>query len=167
MRTIDLTQGKVALVDDADYEFLNQWKWHAGTQGSLYTFYAIRQLSVAGGKQRHELMHRLILGLKPSDKRQCDHRDRNGLNNQRSNLRACTRTQNQQSSRKRTGSTSRYKGVCWDSNGGKWRSQVYVKKRQIHLGCFVSETDAARAYDAAALRYYGSFAITNEMLRLL
>lgn len=164
MKTISLTQGKVAIVDDADYEWLNQWKW--STQQGRHTFYAVRGVWLAKNKWRIERMHRLILGLQPDDKRQCDHRDGNGLNNQWSNLRVCTRTQNIRSQKNKVG-TSKYKGVCWDRRDRKWYSQIRVNKKQIYLGLFNSEIDAAQAYDRAASEYFGEFALTNGMLGLL
>lgn len=164
MRTIPLTQGKVALVDDADYNWLNNRGWCANPD--RYTFYATRKIAVAKYKQRTERMHRLILGLLPSDGRQCDHRDGNGLNNQRSNLRVCSSQQNSQSQRKRAG-TSKYKGVSWNRRARKWYSQIVVNRNLIHLGRFDSEADAAAAYDSAASKHFGQFALTNEMMSLL
>lgn len=165
MKRILLTQGRVALVDDADYDWLNQKRWYA--HQSRHTFYATRHVRVAKNKKTSEQMHRLILGLQPSDNQECDHRDGNGLNNQRVNLRICSVSQNSQSSRKREGCTSKYKGVHWDRRDRKWISQTKMKEKRIRLGCFDSEVDAARAYDAAALKHYGEFAQTNEMLGLL
>lgn len=111
-------------------------------------------------------MHRLILGLQLGDKRECDHRDGNGLNNQRSNLRVCTRAQNNRSGRKLRGGTSKYKGVCWHRHRHKWMSYIRLNGKQTFLGYFNLEADAARTYDVAALKYFGEFALTNKMLGL-
>lgn len=164
MKQIQLTQGKIALVDDEDYDWLSQRKWQA--QRGRHTFYAKRG---TGGRynRKTELMHRLIFGLQPGDKRQCDHRDKNGLNNQRSNLRRCTNQQNSQSQRKRNIGSSKYKGVCWDCNRLKWHSSIYLRGKHIYLGRFHLEIDAARAYDVAAAKHHGKFALTNKMLGLL
>lgn len=163
MKKIQLTQGKVALVDDMDYAWLNRRKWYAKQYRCIY--YA--QRSIGGRRNRKlELMHRVILELHAGDKRQCDHRDGDGLNNRRTNLRICTGMQNIQSSRKRTTGTSKYKGVHWFRRDGKWYSKIQIRGKQRHLGGFESEIDAAKAYDKAALICFGDFALTNERLRL-
>ena len=162
MKQIILTQNQVALVDDTDYEWLNQWKWHANkTRGRHKSFYAKRWASTGTGR---EAMHRLILGLQPGDKRQCDHIDGDGLNNRRSNLRVCTAQQNQQCKRNLYEGTSEYKGVCWDRWRRKWVADIQVNYKHIRLGSFDSESDAARCYDRAALKYFGEFALTNERM---
>jgi len=163
MKTIPLTQGKFALVDDADYEWINQLCWHALQPGSRRTFYATRTVRMGKGKRKREWMHRLILGLQPNDKRQCDHIDGNGLNNVRSNLRPCTNQQNHQSQRKWKAGTSKYKGVWWRSDVHKWQSYIRVNLKLIYLGYFDSEADAATAYNEAALKHFGEFALLNTI----
>lgn len=164
MKKIVLTQGKIALVDDADYDWLNQWKWIASKPARSRTYYVYHSVLIARAKRyTTEWMHRLILGLQMGDKQQCDHIDHNGLNNQRSNLRVCTKTQNMQSSRKRKRRTSKYKGVCWHRHNRKWYSRICVKKKEIHLGFFDSEIDAAAAYNVAALKHFGDFALLNTL----
>lgn len=165
MKQIQLTQEKVALVDDVDYDVLGQYKWH--TLQRRHIFYAGRSVTIAKNKRRLERMHRVILGLQPNDKREIDHVDGNGLNNQRENLRRCTVTQNHQSQRKRKVGTSRYKGVRWYPRDCKWYSHIRVNGKGIHIGSFNLETDAARAYDSAAIKNFGDFALTNETLGLL
>ncbi len=165
MRKIPLTKGLVTLVDNDDYEWLRQWKWYAHRMGSRHTFYARSNIRITKGKQRRTSlsMHRLILGLQPGDKRQCDHRDRNGLNNVLSNLRISTVMQNQQHQKKQTKGTSKYKGVYWHSRDRKWLSRIQVNKKRIHLGLFDSEIDAAYAYDLAAIKNFGDFALINKI----
>jgi hypothetical protein len=157
MKTIPLTQGKVALVDDADFGYLNQWSWQAqkcvNKCGEIW--YAYRS-DHSSGKKHCILMHRELI-----DCPIVDHRDLDGLNNQRSNLRPCTKSQNAANSRKQLGSVSRYKGVHWDRDNEKWRTQILVNRQKHHLGRFDDETIAGLVYDIAALAYFGEFAKTN------
>jgi hypothetical protein len=92
---------------------------------------------------------------------QVDHEDGNGLNNQRSNLRIASPTQNQGNARRRKDNTSGYKGVSWYRRTNKWKAHIRVDKKLRHLGYFIDLTDAARAYDAAALEHFGEFAHLN------
>jgi hypothetical protein len=140
MKKIQLTQGKFAIVDDADYEWLNQWKWYACADCN--TYYAVRA-AYKDGKQTTVQMHRQILSLKPSDPRQCDHRDGNGLNNRRKNLRIATHAQNQHNQKPQKGGTSIYKGVSWHRHTAKWCARIGVNGQAICLGYFDSEIEAA------------------------
>jgi len=159
MKKIPLTQNKVALVDDADYERLNKHKWYALKVGN--TFYAARMSSRVGGKQSLILMHREILGLKFGDTRQGDHRNHNGLANWRDNLRTCTNTQNHYNKRPQIGCSSEYKGVSWHKPSNKWQSRIGVDGKYKHLGLFTSEIEAAKVYDKAARNLHEQFAYTN------
>jgi len=152
LRRIKLTQGKFALVDDEDFEWLSQWKWYA--QKSCNIFYAKTHI-YKNDKRTTIGMHSLLLNAK-----QIDHKDGNGLNNQKENLRACTHSQNQMNMRP-IGGSSKYKGVCWYKRYKKWRSQIRVNGKKIHLGYFDSEEDAAGAYDDAAKIIFGEFARFN------
>ena len=159
MKEILLTQDQVALVDDEDYYWLNQYKWNADWQPDARSYYASR--STEG---RHFYMARNIMNC-PKD-RQVDHIDHNTLNNQRSNLRICTIDQNQQNRRITGNGTSRYKGVFWAKDRQKWRAgiglrDVFGQKFHISLGQFDLEEDAALAYDDAAIEHFGEFAYLN------
>ena len=160
MKQIPLTQGKVALVDDADYEWLNQWKWCA--MKGHNTWYAARYSSPVNRKQRTIFMHREILGLKFGDPRQTDHRNHNGLANWRDNLRICNGTQNQYNRNPQKNHSSEYKGVSWHKRRHKWRARIFFDNHNIHLGYYASEVEAAKAYDKAAIEFFGEFALINK-----
>jgi hypothetical protein len=150
--------GRVALVDDQDFELVSQYRWHIceanrpGYDGGPYAVTNIRQSP--GAIPGALFMHTLITGW-----RRVDHRNHDGLDNQRANLRPTTDSQNMANSRPRGNGTSRYKGVCWE--GRRWRAGIKVNGRRRHLGCFVTEEAAARAYDAAALATWGEYAWLN------
>lgn len=154
MKEILLTQGKVAIVDDEDYEWLNQWKWQLrkhGPTGSTKKLYA--------GRTKHGiLMHRIIVNALAN--LEVDHRDGNGLNNQKYNLRICTHEQNMWN-RRPVGGISQYIGVTWHIQRHKWQTRIRINGKQTHLGLFANELEAARAYDEAARRLHGQFARLN------
>ena len=160
MRVIPLTQGKCGIVDDEDFGWVSQWKWYV--QKNRNTFYAMRKTN-KDGKRATILMHREI--VKPPKNMKTDHRDYDGLNNQRCNLRLATSLQNVHNRRKQTGllrpGTSKYKGVCRDFYKHKWLTRITVEGRRFHLGRFDNEEDAARIYDAAAQKFFGEFAKIN------
>ncbi len=159
MKKIPLTQGKYALVDDADYEWLNIFKWYAYQDRN--TWYARRSSNRHAGSPVSILIHREILGLELGDKQQCDHRDHNGLNNQRSNLRICSNAENQHNQKLRLGKTSVFKGVCWHKRERKWTARIRHENKRINLGIFNSESEAARAYDQKAKELFGEYAKPN------
>ena len=104
-------------------------------------------------------MHRVILKAKKGQ--YVDHRDRDGLNNQRYNIRICTNTQNLQNSKKQKGTTSKYKGVYLFSKNKKWVSSITVNGKAYYLGCFKIEKEAAIAYNKAAKKHFKEFARLN------
>lgn len=157
MKTISLTQGQVALVDDEDFEELNNFTWHAHRRKG-YTFYAVRW--VAGGQGSRIKMHQQILRMP-----YVDHKDGDGLNNQRSNLRGCNHSQNLMNQRAQAGRSSQYKGVYHyrTNRAHPWAAYITVNKRRIYLGYHSTEKDAARAYNAKAVELFGEFARLNEV----
>ena len=162
MKEIPLSQGMVALVDDEDFEWLNKFNWYAcKCRGK---FYARRktQTSRAGGRKRKSTtfyMHREIIKTALD----IDHWDGNGLNNQRQNLRPCTESQNQMNRRNNGNSTSGYKGVSWHTRTGKRRATIRIGVKQAELGFYQSKEEAAIAYNEAAARYFGEFALANKL----
>lgn len=158
MKKIPLTQGKFALVDDVDYDWLNQWKWCAYKDKN--TYYA-RRSSTINGKQVTVMMHREILNLKHRNGKQTDHIDGNGLNNQRFNLRVCNNQQNCFNKSPRKKSSSRFKGVVWGKSIKKWHARITFNGNLIHIGYYQNDVEAARAYDGMAKRYFKKFAKLN------
>lgn len=158
MKTIPLTQGKVALVDDEDFKWLSQWKWQLKTDRSGNQ-YASRMQSGPNGVRKLVLMH--IVVKPPPEGMINDHRDGNGINNQKQNLRAATRSQNcmNRRSRKQHG----FKGIAFQKNLKKWTASVRTKGKYYHLGVFGTAREAAEAYNAKAVELFGSFANLNSL----
>lgn len=149
MKTIPLTQGKIALVDDEDYERVSAFKWYA--HKNYRTFYALRHTPWKDGARQVIRMHSFIMGIPYVDHVNCD-----GLDNRKKNLRSADSRQSSQNRRKELNSCSRFKGVSWDKK--HWRARI---KGTISLGNFDSEEAAARAYDEAAKKLFGEFARLN------
>ena len=145
MKKIALTQNQVALVDDEYYERLDRHKWCANKKGN--TFYAVRGSSRINGKQHTIFMHHEIIG-KPPKGFINDHRDGDGLNNRRNNLRHVTKRQNAQNQQNRKQS-SQYPGVFWDKKDKKWKTQIWINGKRKRFGGFVSELEASEAYKQA------------------
>jgi hypothetical protein len=158
MRAIPLTRGMIAMVDDSDYEWLNQWKWFAQMcDGRLY---AAR--SVWDGKIKKKTMiymHRFILNSPKGIK--VDHEDRDTMNCSRANLRLADDSQNSMNQKRSKKSTSGFKGVCWHRRMNKWMARIHSYHKQIVIGYFDNASDAAKAYNDAAIKYHGEFAVLN------
>ncbi len=160
MKTITLTQGLIAFVDDEDYKELTVHKWRVIWQPRQQAFSAVR----ADGRQIIR-MHRQIMEAQPGQ--DVDHINHNTLDNRRENLRICTHAENMRNMRNQRlrNGTSIYKGVSWYKQSCKWRAKITMKGHQYHLGHFTNEYDAALAYDTAARKMFGEFALTNFSYR--
>ena len=148
MKEIQLTRGKVAIVDDEDFEFLNAFKWYA--ERGRYTFYATHHVRQLGEQPKVERMHCAVLSRKLgralTKGEQSDHDNGNGLDNRRPNLFSATHSQNQRNRwRRKANSTSRYLGVSWHERSGKWMAQICVSWQSVYLGVHCTEFEAAMA----------------------
>jgi hypothetical protein len=164
LKSIALTKGYHALVDDDDFDKVNQFKWSAYEDpkgdGTLYNVYARRNIKPEHGNRTKQFLHRFILGVvDPTVK--VDHTDRDGLNCGKENLRIATVSQNQGNRIKSVGTSSQYKGVSWVGHIHKWRARIKVNNTLIHLGCSNSEIKCALMYDEAAVKHFGEFALCN------
>lgn len=143
--------GNYALVDDADFDKISKYNWTAWRHRN--TIYA-----VSGNDSKK--MHRFILGL-VDPKIKADHIDRNGLNNQRVNLRACQNKQNIRNSKIQSNNNTGFKGVGLHKQTGKYRSRIKVDGVQIHLGLYCTAKEAAIAYNESAIKHFGEYANIN------
>lgn len=158
MKQIPLTKGYVALVDDADYEWLSKSKWYV--QVGVRGIYALRSIWT-GSKHTTRLMHREILGI--TDRAvEVDHIDHDGLNNQRTNLRACSTSQNQGNARRKSTNKSGIKGVSWYRRDSVWQASINIGGKKKYLGLFPTKEAAGEAYEAAARKSFGEFAYADK-----
>lgn len=153
MKQIPLTQGKFALVDDADFGELTKFKW-------AYCRYAYRR-EYRNGKGKTLYMHRVILNT--PEGMDTDHINRDKLDNRRANLRICTHSQNEANTDLRRNNTSGFKGVSFHRQTKKWEAKIMCNRQKVHLGLFNNIVLAALAYNAAAKKYHGGFALLNKV----
>lgn len=161
MKLIPITKGKFAMVDDDMFDRLSAFKWFAQHSGN--TWYACRHPPMIMGKRIGLIhMHRVVLE-KHRRRGKVDHRDRNGLNNQRSNLRPATNLGN--AANKAPGVTNKtgYKGVFFFKSRNKYSANIQSKNGDAFLGYYDSPVDAAKAYNEAAKAAYGEFAYLNPV----
>ena len=157
-KQIQLSQGKYAIVDDEDFEYLNQWKWCINTHG-----YAVRTQNIRINPSKRIAriikMHQVI--MPPSESRQIDHINNNKLDNRKCNLRECTIQENQRNKSKPKNNTSGFKGV--EKRKNRYRAALRVDGVRIYFGTFDCPIKAAKAYNEAAIKYFGKFANLNEI----
>lgn len=153
MKVIELTKGFAAIVDDEDFERLAQYRWCALI--ARYTVYAVRN----GGKLGFIYMHRFLIDA-PSGM-EVDHKNGNGIDNRRSNLRLVTKAQNQHNSRLKRHNKLRVKGVTFIKKTGKYHAKVRANKKTVFSGYFDTVEAAKAARDKAAEQYHGEFARLN------
>jgi len=156
MKKIKLANDKgIALVDDEDYEMLNQYKWHLDPFNYALTDFYI------DNKKTTKYMHLFIINS--SEGFEIDHIDNDGLNNRKGNLRIVTHQQNMMNKRKIKLKTSKYKGVHLHTQNNKWQATIMLNRKSIYIGLFESEIDAAKAYNKAAKELFGEYANLNEV----
>lgn len=179
MKKIMLNKGYVAFVDDEDFLPLTtftgvyrykknkprKWFVRIAPDGQLY---AVGNRRVSLDRWLPEKMHRVILKIQ-DPKIRVDHIDGNGLNNQKQNLRIASNMENARNMKKPKGRlgkkpSSKFKGVSLHRQTNKWCASIRVAGKQKHLGLFTTQSAAARAYDAAAERYFGIFARLNHVV---
>lgn len=160
-REIVLTQNMVALIDDDDYDLVAKYTWHYHPDKQHKKGRAATWVCLGNKKKRRIYLHRLILNA-PSDK-WVDHSDGNPLNNRRANLRLCNPAENARNAKAKKSLVARspYKGVSWLAKNRRWAARITVNRKMIFLGTYLTDTEAALAYDQAAPLYHGAFARLN------
>lgn len=158
MPSLNLKHGKVLLYDDQDQSVIDSYKWYAIKPKRSETWYAVARVPSSHTPSGYTLisLHRTLLKL-TSPRDYGDHRNGDGLDNRRQNLRVATKAQNHQNSSKRCDNRSGYKGVGWHTVNKVWR----VRIRRKTIGLYKDVVEAAKAYDAAAVLLFGEFARTN------
>lgn len=155
----------IVLYDDDDHELISKHKWYIHKPTKTGTFYAVTNIPCKTKRSRQTClkMHRLILG---NPNQLIDHRNSNGLDNRKINLRLCTPIENCRNANIRSNNKSGYKGVSKVHNLNRYRVVVYLRgehKHQINGGCFSTKEEAAKRYNELAIKYYGEFAKLNPI----
>jgi len=152
-KRIPLTQNKFAIVDDEDFDQVNQYKWYFNN-GYARRWYLDKKTKKEGYMTMHRLINNTPKGM------DTDHINHNGLDNRKENLRSATRNQNNQNYLPQKHS-SKYKGVYWNKKEKKFKAYIGLNGKAIHLGYFKTEIEGAKAYDRKAKEIYGEFAYLN------
>lgn len=154
MKQVELTQGKFALVDDEDYDLVMQYSWHAHLAHNGKLWYAIHSVTA----NLKWPLHRFVVGLHEQTDPFIDHKDRDGLNCQKHNLREATQRQNVYNSGPKGDG---YKGVIWSPDRQMYRAKIALDGKNKYLGQYQTAEEAAKAYDAEAKLQWGDFAYQN------
>lgn len=157
MKSLLLSRGQSAIVDDCDFDRVSTFKWYAKWDAKGRRYYAARNAWV-GPKRTTIKLHHTILDAPQG--LVVDHINGDGLDNRRANLRSCSQLQNMANQGPRK-SLSGFKGVHFDKRSKKWSAAIGINGRRLHIGTFKNPEDAARAYDASALLHCGEFARLN------
>ena len=153
-----VTPDKVAYVDAEDYDRVNRYKWSATKQRDTW---CARSRRMVNGKTTQYLLHRIVLNAAPGIV--VDHKNRNGLDCRKTNLRIATTSQNLQNRGKTVSNKSGFKGVTWRSWARKWGAEIKANGKRFWLGYYRNKKDAARAYNQKAIEVHGEFARLNEV----
>lgn len=167
MKEIKLTQNQIALIDDDDYDNVSQFKWYASKvkRNQMIVYYARRAFTI-DGKQKIIPLHEFIIG-KSENGLEIDHIDGNRLNCCRNNLRYVTHQQNTMNKHRYKKCKTKYRGVYSNSKCKTFSALIGVNNKRIRLGSYNNQEDAAMAYDAAAIKYFGEFANLNFPIKEL
>lgn len=155
MIEMPLTQGEVALIDDEDFELVSAHKWCARWENHTKSFYALTNIRKPDGKWTLLGMHRLIMNAQHGE--QVDHIHHLTLDNRKSELRLCTRSQNQHNRGISTNNASGFKGVSWQDNRNKWQAHICLAGKHKYLGLYSTPEEGHAAYCAASKLYHGEF----------
>lgn len=149
----------IILYDDEDRELISKHKWYI-TKQDCRMYATSRDYSKGWKSSKHLSMHQLVMGFYAGD---IDHKNRNGLDNRKKNLRKANRSQNMANSKLFSTSTTGYKGVSWSKTNKMFRAYIKVNYKQIWLGHFLNPIKAAQSYNEAAIKYFGEFARPNKI----
>ena len=161
MKLLPLTKDKFALVDDDDYYWLSQWNWFAVEIKNIWYARRSKKKGVLRSNEKYEIyLHRIVMKCSNINF-VIDHLDKNGLNNQKENLRICTKSENNKHTSSHKNSSSQYLGVSYDKNRNKWSANLMNNGKRILFKRYNTEIEAAKAYDITAKTQFGVYANLN------
>jgi hypothetical protein len=159
MKELKLTKGYVAIVDDEDFEIVSQWHWSATK--CCDKVYA-RRTQRYGNKKVQVYLHRYLMNIHLCDKTVfCDHKDRDTMNNQKSNLRVCTAAENQRNKTKKRNGMHKYMGVS--ANHKRFSASLSLNGKRVYIGTYDTQEEAAIAYNKKKIEVHGDFVNLNVL----